>query len=58
MTSIIAFLIALTFGTTNVYMSDYQQLNEKEQIQKTSKGDDGVGINGEGGQVTTNPERP
>lgn len=58
MTSIIAFLIALTFGTTNVYMSDYQNIIEKEQIQKTSKGDDGVGINGEGGQVIDDPKLP
>jgi len=57
MTSIIAFLIALTFGTANVRMADYQSFQEAEQVQMTSK-DDGVGVNGTGGQVNDNPERP
>jgi len=56
MTSIIAFLIALTFGTANVRMADYQSFQEAEQVQMTSK-DDGVGVNGTGGQMS-DPTRP
>jgi hypothetical protein len=56
MTSIIAFLIALTFGTANVRMADYQNIMEQEQVRMTK--DDGIGVNGTGGQVNDNPERP
>lgn len=58
MTSIIAFLIALTFGTANVQKSDVQNFQNTEETQLFSK-DDGVGMGGSGGGMTDDPkERP
>ncbi len=57
MTSIIAFLFALTFGTANVAENDYQQFSDNDKIEYGK--DDGVGIGGEGGGMTEEPkERP
>lgn len=57
MTSIIAFLIALTFGTANITVNDYQQFSDNDKIEFSK--DDGVGIGGEGGGMTEDPkERP
>lgn len=50
MTSLIALLIAMTFGTANV--ADYQTGTPTEQIQFSS--DDGVGMDGQGGSRTGN----
>ncbi len=51
MTSLIAFIIALTFGTANV---NFQDVQSTDQIQMSK--DDGIGASGDGGQVTDDPE--
>lgn len=57
MTSIIAFLIALSFGTANITVDDYQQFTNNEKIEFGK--DDGVGIGGEGGGMHEDPkDRP
>lgn len=48
MTSLIALLIAMTFGTANV--ADYQTGIPSQEIEYTN--DDGIGVNGEGGSRT------
>lgn len=56
MTSIIAFLIALTFGTANVQKSEIQNFQTNEETQMFSK-DDGVGMGGSGGGMTEDPKK-
>lgn len=57
MTSFIAFLLALTFGTANVTVADYQQFTDNEKIEFAK--DDGVGIGDSGGGMTEDPkDRP
>ena len=53
MTSLIAFLIALSFGTANISSAD-QQFSNNDQIEYGK--DDGVGIGGEGGGMTEDPK--
>ena len=56
MTSFIAFLIALTFGTANVQKADYQNMNNSfEETQQFGK-DDGIGMGGSGGGVIADPK--
>lgn len=57
MTSIIAFLIALSFGTANITVDDYQQFTNNEKIEFGK--DDGVGIGDSGGGMHEDPkDRP
>ncbi len=52
MTSLIAFFIAITFGTANIAID-----NPTPPAQEyTYSTDDGVGISGQGGQKTENPD--
>lgn len=51
MTSLIALIIALTFGTANV---NFQDVQTTDQIQMSK--DDGIGVNGDGGQKTEYPD--
>lgn len=52
MTSLIAFFIAITFGTANIAID-----NPTSPAQEyTYSTDDGVGISGQGGQKTENPD--
>jgi hypothetical protein len=53
MTSIIAFIIAMIFGTANMNVQDIQQYNDS--IKTYDAPTKGIGFGENGGSATTNP---